>query len=347
MEKSIQKPLILGNYYYGEGDMAWGWWLQDHSLLAIVGDRQLSPRKKIVSEITELLSRRDRNSVFTITCEPSQLGEPSNIKSIPWVEDFPDPPEFFDDRQVFIENRHFFSSTYFTLIAKVKDIPRSQLLPSISFKPHLEGPLHGYRRAIEGLSSNVPYKQDMVNYMQALAEVPWVLVEDQGRKYFIDPEESLYEQALSFLRAAWSFWAYTCQTEDPQQMLLILEIPKDLLRSDVDPLIERTIYQALRILKYVSFVTTTTIILSSEMLYPAPELGFRYKLLFQTAEADLDFNNESVRSMINPELFSAWERGNKYVGLWMDDLAGDKNDSQILVRIGERSPSFWDDFEMA
>ncbi|MGV2886245.1 hypothetical protein [Paenibacillus taichungensis] len=347
MENSIQKPLILGNFYYGEGEMAWGWWLESQGQLAIVGDRNLSPRKKIVTDITELMIRRDPNSVFTITSEAPQLGEPSNINAIPWVEDYPDPPDLFDDRQVFIDNRGFFSSTYFSMISKILDMPRSQLLPPISFKPHLEGPLHGYKRAVEGLSDDVPYKKDLVNYLTGLADVPWVLVKDQGRKYFIDPNQSLYEQALSFLRAAWAFWAFTCQTEEPQQMLLVIEIPKELLRAGVDPLIENTIIQAMRILKYVTAVTTTSIILSSEMLYPAPELAFRYKLLFQTADADLDFTNEGVKSMVDPTLLSEWERGNKNVGLWMDDYANDETDRQILVRMGGQSPFFWDDFVMS
>lgn len=347
MEKDIQKPLILGNYFHGDGEMAWAWWVEEHATLAIVGDKHISPRKKVVGEITELMCRRDPNSVFTITSDSPQEGEQVMVNSIPWVEEYPDPPEFFDDRQIFIENRSFFSASYFNLIAKIKDVPRNQLLPPVSFKPHLEGPLLGYKRAIFGLSDDSVHKQDLLTYLYELAEVPWIMVKEEGRKFFIDPSQSLYEQALSFLRAVWTFWAYTCQTEEPQQMLLVLEVPKELLRAGVDPMIEKTVFQAMRILKYVSAVTTTSIILSSEMLYPAPELSFRYKLLFQTADADLDFTNEGVRNMVAPEMLQEWERGNQNVGLWMDDYAVDESDRQILVRIGEKSPFFWDDFVMA
>lgn len=346
MENNIQKPLILGNYYYGDGGMAWGWWLYEHATLAIVGDNHLSPRKKIVSEITKLISSRDPNSVFTITSEASQSGDTMTMKSIPWVEDFPDPPEFYNDRQIFIDNRHFFSSAYFNLVSKVMDIPRSQLLPPISFKPHIEGPLTGYKRAIESLSSDVTYKQEMIEHLYELAEVKWVSVNEQGKKFFIDTELSLYEQALALLKAAWSFWAHTCHTEEPQQMLLVIEIPKELLRVGIDPLIEETIIKTLRILKYVSIVTTTTIILSSEMLYPAPELNLRYKLLLQTSNADLDFNDENIRNMVDPRLLQEWDRGNKNVGLWMDDVTSNEEDTRILIRIGEQSPRFWDDFVM-
>jgi len=344
MEHSIQNPLILGNYYYGGGEMAWGWWLQEHAQLAIVGDRHLSPRKKFVQELTEVLCSRDPKSVFTITYGDSQLGEVSNIRSIPWVEDFPDPPDFFDDRQIFIDNRHHFSQTYFNLIAKAIDVPRSKLIPPISFQPHLEGPLPGYKRAIERLNEDVPYKEYLLKSLMGLAEVPWIRIKNEGFKYFIDPKRSLFEQAISFLKAAWSFWALTCQTESPQQMLLVIEIPKDLLRPEVDPVIQKTILQTLRILNYVSFTTTTTIILSSEMLFPAPELNYRYKLLFQTKDADLDYSDENVRNMIDPALFSEWDRGNNNVGIWMDDLADDEHDRSILVKIGEQTPFFWDDF---
>jgi len=346
MEKNLRKPIILGNYYHGGGEMAWAWWDTNHADLAIVGDNLISPRKKIVSDIVELVSCRDRNSVFSITSEAIHEGETVIVNAIPWVEDYPDPPEIFEDRQIFIENRHFFSSTYFNLISKIKGIPRSQMLPPISFKPHLEGPLHGYIRAIQNLDSDVPYKQDMVNYITELAEVPWILVKDQGRKFFIDPNQSLFEQALSLLKAAWSFWAFTCQTEEPQQMLLVLEIPKALLQRGIDPIIERTVVSTLQILKFVSAVTTTTIILSSEMLFPAPELNFRYKLLFETSDSDLDFNNEGIRNMVDPDLLSEWERGNKTVGLWIDDATSNEHDNRILVRIGDKIPNFWDDFEM-
>jgi hypothetical protein len=347
MKKDVQKPIILGNFYHGNGEMAWGWWLYQHAQLAIVGDKDRSPRRKIVTEIAELLSRRDQDCVYTISTEKPEVGEAITINAIPWVEEFPDPPEIFEDRQTFIDNRHFFSTSYFNLYAKTLGIPRSQLLPPIRFKPHVEGPLLGYKRVIESLSEDVPYKEGLLASLNNLSQVPWVHVKDRGRKFYIDTSGSIYEQALSLLTGAWSFWAHTCQTETPQQMLLIVEVPKELLRHGVDPMVEKIVFQALQILKYVSIVTTTTLILSSDMLYPAPELNFRYKLLLQTHDSDLDFNNESIRQSIDPALFEEWERGNANVGLWMDDAAADIQDSRFTLRVGERRPELWEDFEMA
>lgn len=108
MNKSIQKPLVMGNYYYGDGEMAWAWWQYNQAELAIIGDKTLSPRRQLVSHITNEISKRDPQAVFMISTEAPQLGEACTIESIPWVEGYPDPPEFFEDRSVFIETRHFF-----------------------------------------------------------------------------------------------------------------------------------------------------------------------------------------------------------------------------------------------
>lgn len=347
MKQDISKPIILGNYYHGDGEMGWAWWLYEHGNLAIVGDNDRSPRRKVVTGITELLSRRDQDCVYTISTESPQIGEQSTINSIPWVEEFPDPPEFLEDRQKFIDSRHFFSTSYFNLYAKTKDIPRSQLLPPIRFKPHVEGPLVGYKRAIESLSEEDPNKEGLLAALTNLVQVPWVHVQDQGRKIYIDTEKSVYDQALAFLTAAWSFWSYSCQTETPQQMLLVVEVPKELLRQGIDPMVEKIVYQTMQILKYVSIVTTTSIILSSEMLYPAPELNFRYMLLLQTHDSDLDFTDESIKSSFDPALIEEWDKGNSNVGIWMDEAPGDIQDSRITLRVGDKEPLIWEDYEMS
>ncbi|WP_433708993.1 hypothetical protein [Paenibacillus illinoisensis] len=345
MDNSIQKPLVLGKYYYGKGDMGWAWWQYNHAELAIIGDTKLSPRRQLVSDITNEITKRDPNVVFMISTETPQVGEAYTIESIPWVEGYPDPPEFFEDRNVFIEARHFFSNSYFTLMAKVLHIPRSRLLPPISFKPHLEGPLQGYRRAIESLSDDVTYKDNLLEHLLKIDKIPWVQTMDHGKRYYIEATGSVYEQALSFITAAWSFWAMTCQMDDPQQMLLIVELPKELLRYDVDPVIEKIVIETLKILKYVSIVTTTSIILSSEMLYPAPELKFRYKLFFQTEDSDINLFHENLRNMIDPQLIQEWNNGNSKVGLWMDDITSNSDDTRIVVQVGDYRPSFWDDYE--
>ncbi|MCM3130603.1 MULTISPECIES: hypothetical protein [unclassified Paenibacillus] len=347
MKKDIQKPIILGNYYHGDGEMAWGWWMYEHAQLAIIGDQERSPRRRIVSEITELLSRRDQDCVYMISTEKPEFGKSTVLNTIPWVEEFSDPPEHFDDRQVFIDNRHFFSSSYFNLQAKILDIPRGDLLPPISFRPHIEGPLKGYRRAIEGLSEETPHKEGLVASLNSLSQITWIQVNDQGYKFYINTDNNIYEQALDFLTAAWSFWSFTCQTDAQQQMLLVVELPKDLLRHGIDPMVEKIVFQALNILRYVSLVTTTTLVLSSEMLYPAPELNFRYKLLLQTHDSDVDFTNDNIRSSIDSKLLEEWEQGNNNIGLWMDDTAGEIEDARITIRVGHKAPEIWEDFEMA
>lgn len=346
MKQDIQKPIILGNFYHGNGEMAWAWWMYQHAQLAIVGDKDRSPRRKIVAEIAELLNQRDQDCVYFITPEKPGDGEEVTINAIPWVEEFPDPPEIFEDRQTFIDNRHFFSTSYFNLYAKKLGVPRSQLLPPIRFKPYVEGPLFGYKRAIEGLNNDVPYKEALLQSLNDLAKIPWIHVKDKGRIFNINTNGDIYDQTLSLLMGAWSFWAHTCHAENPQQMLLIVEVPKELLRYGIDPMVDKIVFQTLQILKYVSIVTTTTFILSSDMLYPAPELNFRYKLLLQTYDSDLDFRNENIRQNIDPVIFEEWERGNINVGLWMDDAAADIQDARITLKVGHRKPKLWEDFKL-
>lgn len=51
IEKSIERPLLIGNFTNGGGEMAWAWWMRHHSKLAIVGSAELSPRKKFVKKL--------------------------------------------------------------------------------------------------------------------------------------------------------------------------------------------------------------------------------------------------------------------------------------------------------
>jgi hypothetical protein len=343
MSNALEKPLILGNFYYGNGEMAWAWWHEEHADIAIIGDSEISPRKDLVKGITKLFTSVDPKCVYSITTDIGQPGELDIIDAINWVEEFPEPPEQYQDRDTFIKNRHFFSTSYFNLLAKINEVPRSQFLPSISFKPHLEGPLKGYKRVIVGLSDDVSYKTTLQEHVDLLEKIPWVNVNGEGRKYFLKEDGSQYEKALYFLTAVWSFWAMTCQTEVHQQMLLIVEPPKELLKHDVDPLVEQVMYQALAILKYVSSVTTTTLVVSTDMLYPVPELHLRYKVIFETKDADLDFTNPKLRNAFDPALFTEWDAGNKMVGLWMDEIASNDSDARILVKFSPDHLTLWED----
>lgn len=343
---SINKPLLLGNYYYGGGEMAWAWYHEHHAELAIIGHHELSPRLQIVQQLQKSITSRDNEAVYSITVGKPESGEKHSIDAIAWLEEFSDPPEFISDRNVFIEDRIFFSSSYYNLIAKSINVERETLLPPIRYKANLEGPLAGYLRAIAALEKDHIHKSKLISDTNNVLKVEWTRTHGEGHKYFIDPEASIYEQAIALLVATWSLFALTCQQDNPQQYLVIVEIPKQLLTIDVDPMVGKIVYDCLAILKRISGTTTLTLVISSEMLFPVPELSFRYKLLLQTKDSDYDLtNNQDIRDTVDQNIIKDWDKRQKFSALWIDDITSNPEDACIPLKINSNQFEFWDSFE--
>jgi hypothetical protein len=324
MTKSIIKPIVIGNFAEG-GEMAWAWWHEQHCRLAIIGDKELSPIKGFIRGVSRLVSGRDSKSVYWITKEEkSSLSEVKSLEGIPWVERFPDPPKEFQDREIFIENRKFFSSSFFTLLAGSKGIERKDLMPSSYYQGHLEGPMGGYLRTVENMEDGErkAWLQEEIN---ALESVHWYKTKEEGTKYYLDDSGNLYQKALSFLVAAWSFWTYTCQIDEPQQLLLIIEPPKELLLPGVDPVVQNIVVETLRILNNLSITTTTTVILASETFYPIPEQNYRFRIFFQTKDSDIELTSSANKQAIQlPILYESWESGRSDAGMWEDSYSGER-----------------------
>ncbi|MFC5449099.1 hypothetical protein ACFPOG_12575 [Paenibacillus aestuarii] len=339
---NISKPLVIADYFNGAGEMAWAWWHEHHCRLAVIGDNTISPKRGMIKEIARVIHERDMESVYWITGEdvPS-IGEVINIDAIPWVEQYPDPPKEVEDRNIFISNRNFFSAAFLRLLAKIKGVFRQDLMPPSTYRSHLEGPVSGHLRTIEGLVDGAK-KEFLREQFKALESVNWFKTREEGRKYYIDKNGSLYEQALSFLMAVWSFWAHTAKCDDPQQFMLIIEPPKALLMYDTDKDIQEIVTEALRIMNYLTEVTTTSILLSSETLHPAPEQNFRYKLFFQTNDSDIDMWHKDVQMKIRkPELYAAWRDGMNDAGMWEDAASGER----LFAFFRYKNIEFWDDFD--
>ncbi|WP_047153675.1 hypothetical protein [Aneurinibacillus tyrosinisolvens] len=342
MEKTIQKPIIIGNFLNDGGEMAWAWWLEEHSRLAIIGDNSLSPKHDMVKELARLVHEHDKKAVFWITGEEEvpATAQDMDITAIEWVEKFPDPPEIFSDRQDFINNRNFFSSSYLQLLAKVKGVNRKDLLPPASFRAHVEGPLMGYQRVVESMEDG-ENKEWIKARLNELSHVVWKATEEHGAMFTLPKEKTLYERALAFLQAVWSYWAYLGSLDNPQQLLMIVELPKEFVYKEAPEDVQRIVVEALRILNYLTVVTTTTLVLSSETLYPAAEQNFRYRLFFQTQDSDIAIESNEIKEALQmPELYGAWELGFSHVGMW--------EDSHSMVRyvseFRRSGTSFMDDF---
>ncbi|MDQ0255477.1 hypothetical protein J2S74_002859 [Evansella vedderi] len=339
MVKSIESPLVVGDLV-NEGELAWFWWVEEHSRLAIVGDNQKTVKRRMTKSISQSVVSRDPNAVYWITGEEDQSSVQGihPLESIMWVEEFPDPPEDFEDRHVFINQRLFFATSFLNLLARKKGMDRRELLPGASYRGHMEGPIIGFGRALERMEES-PHKTWLAEQFDSLTQIDWYKTQE-GFKYHLNRSGDLEERALSFLKAAWSFWTFIAQQDVPQQFLLIVEPPKELLLPDVDPGIRDIMKEAISILNYLTEVTTTTLILSSEAFFPIPELNFRHKLFFETANSDLDFWDPVNRESIDiPDLYRSWERGENEVGMWEDAATGER----YLARFREAEIAFDDE----
>lgn len=340
-KKTIEKPIVIGDFLAG-GEMAWAWWDSYHSRLAVIGDNEVSAKRAFIKQMAQLIHKRDIKSVYWITAEEKEgISEVIQMEAIPWVERFPDPPKEYRDRDLFIENRKFFSSSFFTLLAGIKGVQRKDLLPPSSYQAHLEGPMGGYLRALEAMQEG-ELKKWVEEEVNSLESVPWYRTTGEGTKFYLSSSKNEYERALSFLVAAWSFWTETCAMEESQQMMLIIEPPKEFLLPSADPAIQGIIVEALRILNFLSITTTTTVVLSSETLYPAAEHNYRFKLFFETKESDIDLQRAANKKALNlSKLYEAWEQGRNDAGLWEDKFTGER----LVAFFRTERMEFMDEFE--
>ncbi|GAA0847922.1 hypothetical protein ABER99_21880 [Paenibacillus glucanolyticus] len=301
-------------------DIVWPWNQEEHSTMTIVGDDLKSPRKKLVERIISEVQSMKLGSVYQILDSVVLKGELMESDAILWTESLPDPPEDYEDRENFINNRRYFSTSYFNLFAQSKMITRPELLPPTSYRWNYEGPLFGYLRAIERLDDGHPYKNDLKIEMEKLTRVEWYQSADAGRIFYLDQHENIYNKALSFLRAVWSFWAIVGKLDEPTQMLLVVEVPHQLIDINLEPKIAEIINFSFNILRYLTYETTVTLLLSSDKLNPAPENHFRHKLIFTASKhTDFDLTSEGIKEYVNPILFETWESGDNSAGIHFDD----------------------------
>lgn len=267
-------------------------------------------------------------------------GEIHEVDAIDWVESYPDPPEEFEDRNLFILDRNFFSAAYLLLLAMIKGVERKDLLPPASFRSHMEGPFKGYKRALEQLEDG-EHKDWLRREFKLVEAVEWYKVPGQGMKYHIGTG-TVAERAASFLRAAWSFWALVAKQDKPQQFLLIVEPPNDFLVAGADKDIQRFMVRVLQILNSLTISTTTSIVLASDVLFPIPQQNYRFKIFFQTKNSDINLWDPTIQQILKlPELYTAWEQGNHCVGMWEDHLLQER----IVTEFKTSGMEFMDEFE--
>lgn len=322
MDNIGYKPISIGHNAVTGDAVEWPWSEAAYSTMTIVGGSNNSPRLALVESIIKEANQQDAKSVYQI-----RMGKPKSHEiaipsdAISWSGQFSDPPSDVEDRDVFIGHRIFFCSNYFGLLAQSKGVLRSELLPPTSYRWNLEGPLEGYRRAIENLDSNHPYKLSLESELNKLDENIWYQSDSDGMCFYIEHTNDVYALARNFLLAVWSFWAEVAKMDDPQTILLVIDMPKSLVEFSLDPEVTQVVVRALEILRYLTRETTTTMLLSSEMLYPAPELQFRHKIIFQSSEdGDFKLGNEEIKHYLSQDHIQYWINHQSESGILFDDL---------------------------
>lgn len=318
-----QHAVIVGDYLTG-GGFGWAYWPKHHAKLALIGSNENGSKRQFLKGFSNLLSTKCEVSVHWITGEdPEKADESITYNSIPWVEGFSDPPEFFDDRHTFMDIRSFFTSSYVRLLAMKRGINRAEL-PALVYREHMEGPLAGFRRVVN--QNGLTWLEEE---LRELDEVHWCR-EGNVRKFYVTRNLSIVDNALSFLKAVWSVWAHIAQMKEPEQFLIIAEPPRGLLSETTNEQVRDVVVKALSILNYLADETTTTFVLSSEMLYPVPELPFRHLVILPTSDSDINLMEGSNRENIQaPSLFAEWDRGNHRVCLWEDRYTGERHIIQL------------------
>ncbi|MDN4106639.1 hypothetical protein [Paenibacillus polymyxa] len=335
-ENIAYKTIVLGKDAETAADIFWPWYEEEHSTMIVVGSSIKSPRLPFVERLISEIQIQDKEVVYRITTSEKVIGVRFNSDAILWSEKMPDPSEMYEDRDVFVNNRRFFSKAYFNLIAFSKGVTRSDLMPPTSYKWHMEGPLNGYIRTIKNIEESNPLKNDLMNELEKLCRVPWYKSKENGTVYYIEENNDITIRALSFLRAVWSFWAMVGKLDEQQQMVLVVDIPREFLEITIDPLVTEIVSVSFNILRYLSHVTTLSLLLSSEMMYPAPENQFRNKIVFNTEpSSDFNLNSDDIKPAINPLLFEKWNKGENNTGVYFDDLIG----SQTILNPNLNTPT--------
>lgn len=316
---SIQIANLVGPAIEGRESVIWDWLEVNQASFSILGDKETSVRVSTVKDIARLIHESDEKAVYWITDDNTELtGEVIKESSIPILDGIGDIDKNYDPEQIFKQRRNNFAQMYFEMFSqgKLGQAFKDVSMP-ISYRGHNEGPLHGYERMISNLTE---YKDELQYALDQVKEVNWHK-SNLGRKFIIDSSLNPYQQATAFTLAVWNFWSMICLMEEPQPFLLIIELPKSMVRSDQhDTPIRNTVLSILDTIKSISMEATVSYILSSETMFPIMEMGVRKQILLQTRDSDFDMFEDASRAFFGERIYEEWEKGHKEAGVLLDEF---------------------------
>ncbi|MGG3806082.1 hypothetical protein [Metabacillus fastidiosus] len=316
--QSLQPILITGS---GDHQILWNWFDLYESRLAIIGDNRESNKQQHLKRIAEDLTEKDPRTVFWIKSEEGLVND--NYDSLDYynlMEFEQVPTENVRGKEEFDRKRMDFVQLFLETISLVKGESRLSLIPLTSYRENVEGPLMGYVRALEKIDDEEK-KEWLSNQFDSLRRIEWKYFQGEGYQYLYQ-NGTVEETLLSFLKGIWSYWALTSNLAEPQQMLMIIEVPKQLTDMTASKEVKTIIQKLLASIIALTEEITLATIVSTETFFPIPELNMRHHLYFKYNSSDFDWREEEKRSYFPDELIKMWEAGSNNAAFLVDLATG-------------------------
>lgn len=324
----------MNPFRFEDENFEWHWYDLYSSKTAIIGDKHISNKIPFLEKICDTLYEIDNKSLFWIGDErPGNLETSDQFNMLEFESQ---PAERNVKNGHFEETRMSFVQLYFEALCIKKGVARSEFIPLASYRRHQEGPLNGYLRAINSLQDSEE-KEWLLAELKELETITWNY--KRGYVYEIKEVGSPVDLLIEYLKGIWSYWALTSSLAEPQQMLLVVDIPKVLTEMDTNADIKRIISSLLGIIVQLSEIITMSVIISTETMFPVPELNIRHQLYLPYSSNDFSWQQEENQQFFNSDVIEAWSTNNNpSCGIWIDFATGEKititDTNKILFKKG-------------
>ncbi|MBN8202549.1 hypothetical protein [Bacillus sp. NTK034] len=310
---------LMNPFQFVDENFEWHWYDLYSSKTAIIGDKNQSNKMQLLEKISDTLYQIDHKSLFWIG--DVRPGESETSDDFNMIEFESQPAERHVRNGPFEETRMSFVQLYFEALCIKRGVTRSELIPLASYRKHQEGPLVGYLRAINSLQDSEE-KEWLLKELKKLETITWNY--KRGYVYETKDVESPVDLLIEYIKGMWSYWALTSSLAEPQQMLLVIDIPKKLTEMDTSVEIKEIIRKLLGSIVQLSEIITVSVIISTETMFPVPELNIRHQLYLPYSSNDFSWHQVENQPFFNSDVIEAWSNHNSSCGLWIDFATGEK-----------------------
>lgn len=309
----------MNPFQFADENFEWHWYDLYSSKTAIIGDKKQSNKMQLLEKISDTLYHIDHRSLFWIG--DVRPGDSETSDDFNMIEFESQPAERHVRNGPFEETRMSFVQLYFEALCIKRGVARSELIPLASYRKHQEGPLNGYLRAINSLQDSEE-KEWLQNEIKQLEAITWNY--KRGYVYEIHEAEDPIDLLIEYIKGMWSYWALTSSLAEAQQMLLVIDIPKKLTDLNTSTEIKEIIRKLLGSMIQLSEIITVSVIISTETMYPVPELNIRHQLYLPYSSNDFSWQQAENQPFFNSEVIEEWSNKSSNCGLWLDFATGEK-----------------------